>query len=346
MKNTFIVVMALFQTILGFGQEAKFAKFEADITNATGIVYISFNEKVIKQLVKNTDGVYKDTLNATPGNYNLFDGKNYIPFFLNNQSDLKLKMDSNDVDNTIAFTGSGSDVNNFMAQSKIASKKIDFMGMFSMEEKEFNAQAIALKQMDLDRLEKYIQNPEIKTNIRKSIDTQYESLPGIYKSYKVQIEQAKKAKELQNLVGDKMNNVDSPSFDYLNIKGGKTKLEDFRGKYVYIDIWATWCGPCRAEIPHLKKMEEDFHAKNIVFVSISIDAANDFEKWKSFVAEKNLGGVQLFADNDWNSEFIKSYNVTGIPRFILIDPKGKVVKGSASRPSDPELRKELDKLLN
>jgi hypothetical protein len=59
-----------------------------------------------------------------------------------------------------------------------------------------------------------------------------------------------------------------------------------------------------------------------------------------------LGGVQLFADKNWYSDFMTSYGVTSIPRFILIDPNGKVVKGNASRPSSPELKEELDKLLN
>ena len=53
-----------------------------------------------------------------------------------------------------------------------------------------------------------------------------------------------------------LNNTMSAPFDYLNFKGGNTKLSDFKGKYVYIDVWATWCGPCRAEIPFLKKTEE------------------------------------------------------------------------------------------
>jgi thiol-disulfide isomerase/thioredoxin len=118
-----------------------------------------------------------------------------------------------------------------------------------------------------------------------------------------------------------------------------------KGKYVYIDVWATWCGPCRAEIPYLKKAEEKYHGKNIEFVSISVDTDKDHDKWKNFVTEKALGGIQLFADKNWNSDFIKAFGINSIPRFILIDPNGVVVDADAKRPSNPKLIEQLDGLL-
>ena len=131
--------------------------------------------------------------------------------------------------------------------------------------------------------------------------------------------------------------VPSPKFDYENHKGGKTSLESLKGKYVYIDVWATWCGPCRQEIPSLQKVEQQYHGKNIEFVSISIDAKKDHEKWNKMVTDKQLGGIQLFADSDWNSQFVKDYAIDGIPRFILVGPDGNIVTADAPRPSDPQL---------
>jgi thiol-disulfide isomerase/thioredoxin len=130
----------------------------------------------------------------------------------------------------------------------------------------------------------------------------------------------------------------SPKFvNYENYKGGTTSLDDLKGKYVYIDVWASWCAPCKAEIPHLKKIEKQYHDKNIVFVSISIDNEKNRKSWKKIVAEKDMRGIQLLADKDWNSDFINSYNIKGIPRFILIDTDGKIVKADAPRPSNPKL---------
>lgn len=130
----------------------------------------------------------------------------------------------------------------------------------------------------------------------------------------------------------------SPEFeDYKNYNGGTTSLNDLKGKYVYIDVWATWCGPCIRQIPALKDIEKKYHGKNIEFVSISIDKASDFEKWKTMVKEKDLKGVQLFADKDWSSSFVKDYGIQGIPRFILLDPDGNIVNTNAPRPTDPSL---------
>lgn len=137
----------------------------------------------------------------------------------------------------------------------------------------------------------------------------------------------------------------SPGFDYENHKGGTTALADLKGKYIYVDVWATWCGPCIREIPFLKEVEEAYHGKNIEFVSISIDTEKDYEKWKAMVSEKQLGGIQLIADNNWKSKFVEDYAIMGIPRFILIDPQGNIVSADAPRPSDPKLRVMLDEMI-
>lgn len=136
----------------------------------------------------------------------------------------------------------------------------------------------------------------------------------------------------------------SPKFNYENHKGGTTSLDDLKGKFVYIDVWATWCGPCKAEIPFLKEVEKKYHGKNIEFVSISIDNEKDHETWKNFVTEQQLGGIQLYADNAWQSQFVKDYVIDGIPRFILVDTEGNIVSADAPRPSNEKLIELFDEL--
>ncbi len=137
----------------------------------------------------------------------------------------------------------------------------------------------------------------------------------------------------------------SPTFDYENFKGGKTSLADLKGKVVYVDVWATWCGPCKREIPSLKVLEADYHDKNIAFVSMSIDEKKDYETWRKMVTDKELGGIQLMADNDWKSKFVTDFGIRGIPRFIIIDTEGNIVDSDAPRPSNPEIRTAIDAIL-
>lgn len=136
----------------------------------------------------------------------------------------------------------------------------------------------------------------------------------------------------------------SPKFsNYENFNGGTTSLEDFKGKVTYIDIWATWCLPCRGEIPALKELEKKFHGKDVAFVSISIDQNKD--EWKEFVKSEDLKGVQLFAENAFESQFIQDYGIRQIPTFIIIDKEGKIVNADAPRPSSDEITGLLEGLL-
>ncbi len=167
----------------------------------------------------------------------------------------------------------------------------------------------------------------------------------IYKNSNPNAESLEKLTERYNKLKLLTKGNPSPVFDFENHKGGTTSLESLKGNYVYIDVWATWCGPCLREIPALKEVEKDYHDKNIKFVSISIDIPKDYEKWKTMVTEKELSGIQLISDNNWKSTFVQEYDILGIPRFILIDPQGNIVSSDAPRPSDSELRKTFDELL-
>lgn len=137
----------------------------------------------------------------------------------------------------------------------------------------------------------------------------------------------------------------SPEFSYENIEGKLISLSDFKGKYIYIDVWATWCAPCVKQIPYLKKLEEHFKNKDIVFISISVDKKKMKKNWKNYVQKKQLGGVQLFADNSFDSDFMNAYDVSSIPRFILIDIEGNIIDAKAPRPSFQKTKNLLDELL-
>ncbi len=134
----------------------------------------------------------------------------------------------------------------------------------------------------------------------------------------------------------------APAFTYVSIDGDSVSLEDFRGKLVYIDVWATWCGPCIREHPFMEKLQERFEGKDVVFIAVSTDSTQ--EPWKKMVAAKELGGVHLYAPGAWQSTIIQDYMIKGIPRFILIDREGKIIDANAERPSG-SIGDQLDELL-
>jgi len=139
---------------------------------------------------------------------------------------------------------------------------------------------------------------------------------------------------------DNMPKVGEPAIDftYTDKEGNEFSLTSFKGNLVYVDVWATWCGPCKAEIPSLQQLEADYHDKNITFMSVSVDT--DKEAWVKMVTEQELGGVQLWADG-W-SEITKDYAIFGIPRFMLFDANGNVISTDSPRPSSSEIRELLE----
>ncbi|WP_264565786.1 TlpA family protein disulfide reductase [Flavobacterium sp. N3904] len=332
MKKIICSLLVLMFSFLSNAQDKKYVTFQAEIANRnTDSIFIRNNKKIIKKITVNKNGVFKDTLNVVEGPYVFFDGVEYTSLYLKNGYDLKLKMDAKDFDASIVYTGKGSLENNYLAQRTILDSKYDYDALLAASPADFKKLSEQKIASELAQLNNGKFDPNFVIVEKKDIE---QSLVGLTKYYE------------QGQENKKMNNLPSPTFDYLNYAGGQTKLEDLKGKYVFIDVWATWCGPCRQEIPFLQEIEKKYHDKNITFVSISIDKLKDQEKWKTMIKDKSLGGVQLFADNDWNSKFVKDYKITGIPRFILIDPKGIIVKADATRPSSPDLVKELDSLLN
>lgn len=178
-------------------------------------------------------------------------------------------------------------------------------------------------------------------NMTKDLEDFYDT----YQSISTNVENNAAIEEIYNELKTLSKGQPSPKFvGYENHDGGTTSLDDLKGKYVYIDVWATWCAPCKKEIPFLKDVESKYQGKNIAFVSISVDKKKDHDKWKKMVEEKELEGIQLFAGNDFKSKFIADYQIHAIPRFILIDPDGNIVNSSAPRPSEPALVKLFTQL--
>lgn len=132
---------------------------------------------------------------------------------------------------------------------------------------------------------------------------------------------------------------DALAFSYPDKDGNEVSFASLSGNVVLVDVWATWCGPCRAEFPYLKQLETDIKGKPIQIVSISVDDNEDKEKWLAMIKNESLGGIQLFAGSKDN--FSDYYKINAIPRFLVFDKNGKIVTVDAPRPSDPQLKELL-----
>lgn len=137
----------------------------------------------------------------------------------------------------------------------------------------------------------------------------------------------------------------APDITMETIDGKQVQLASLlKGKFTYIDVWATWCGPCCAEIPHLEKLVEKYKDNDKVqFISISVDTNR--QAWENKLKKDNPQWQQYLLTPENNKIFSANWGITGIPRFILIDANGNVYNANASRPSNKETEETIDKII-
>lgn len=328
MKQIFIIL--LLATAGANAQDV--VKFSAGIKNRNSDSLEISSRKFKKVLKADAKGTIAGSFAVEPGFYQLNDGTEVTTVYLKNGYDLKLSMDATIFDESIKYKGNGAAGNNLLAKRYLDNEQ--FFTKIDELKEDNNVLLKAIDKRKQEGLAELGKTKDIDQSLRDLIAKQIEEEDKELREY---AEQLRKMGE--------MRGKPSPAFTFENHKGGTTSLADLKGKYVYIDVWATWCAPCRAEIPYLQAIEKKYHGKNIEFVSISVDTKRDYATWKKMVADQSLGGIQLIADKDWKSDFITAYGINSIPRFILVDPQGNVVDADAPRPSSPVLSTKLDKLF-
>jgi thiol-disulfide isomerase/thioredoxin len=330
-KVVYIIAVVLLASCMQ-ESEKDYVTIQGKILNATSESFGLYpHTNMLPKVINiNKDGTFSDTLKIKPGMFSLGYNKNMTMLYLKNGYDLKIDVDENDFINTMVISGKGSEQNNYL------NKKFGITMQLLKDKKDIRVDNKGLHA-------KYDEIVESFNDLKNKV------------SYLDSAFIAAQENQLNNLKDDLFNSdrkkeilralhgKESPKFyDYENHAGGTTSLDDLKGKYVYIDFWATWCGPCIREQPYLEKVAEAYHGKNIDFVSISMDAQKTYEKWRKMVTDKKLGGIQLWAKED--KSFSDAYLIEQIPIFVLIDPEGNTVSSSAPAPSSEELLDLFNKL--
>ncbi len=132
-----------------------------------------------------------------------------------------------------------------------------------------------------------------------------------------------------------------PELSLPDVNGKPVSVNSFKGKYLLIDFWASWCGPCRMENPNVVEAYNEFKGKNFTILGVSLD--KDRDSWKKAIAQDHLSWTHISDLKYWNSQAVETFGFQGIPFNVLVDPSGKVI---AQELRGKDLENKLKEVLN
>jgi len=241
----------------------------------------------------------------------------------------------------------------YLAREKWYERYDQFKATASQDSIELNKYSVEYQKLEQDETDlavDYIVNhpgsfPSLNTLERFSRRLKLRQIEELFDSLDDRIKQTFDGKEFRRQI-DRMNAVQigkiAPDFSARDTTGNMVSLTSLKGKYLLLDFWASWCGPCRNENPYVVKAYQKFKAKNFEILGISLDDETTKEKWLKAIKEDQLTWLQVSDLKGWQSEIAELYHVRGIPQNFLLDPKGVII---ATNLREEELLKTLEDIL-
>lgn len=196
-----------------------------------------------------------------------------------------------------------------------------------------------------EAIEKYITNPTIRSylyseKLKVELPTnglKNEAFVNFLFEHSEQFVRDTYQEKIDLLRANKAPDLNAPrkkAFSFLlhDSTGKEYRLSDFRGKMIFVDFWASWCAPCKAQIPYQKELEKLYAGKDIVFLGVSLDRSK--EAWLKAVKEEDLHGYILHAEGNFKNEFPAAYGIESIPRYMLIDAEGNMISDNMMKPQN------------
>lgn len=330
MNKCFVLALMIFSILSSCSQTEGEVEFTANISNRNSDSLVITGANNFKKVILiNKKGSFKANFKIMKGFYDLFDGNNYLHLYLKPNAEIDLTFDGKDVDKTIVYKGKEINENKFLV--KYTFKKENFKKEVLLKERsEFVSLVEKEKKADLESINSGNYDSDFK-------DTMTNVLEAFYNELSKEYEDGSKLREL--------NSKGASEFEYENYKGGKTKLSDFRGKYVYIIFWTFWNDKYLEEFNNIRGVTEKYKDKNVVFVNVSIDEQYERDSWKKYIEEKKLSGIQLLSDKGFKSDFITKCSIKEVPEYVLVDPKGYILETDAWEPASLSLQSQFETLL-
>lgn len=124
----------------------------------------------------------------------------------------------------------------------------------------------------------------------------------------------------------------------------KSVITKYKGKVIYVDVWATWCMPCLAEMGNSQKLRQNLAGKDVVFVYLCISSPDE-KTWRSLIGTKNIEGENYFLNYNQSQAILKSFKIKGIPYYLIVNKDGTIAKANAGRPADDETIDGINTML-